>query len=71
MVDLLVYTNHRMGDMYYNIRCQMQMQTKLVKLKLKVRGWTENFEPKTIEPKIGAFFRALLVIRYDIMMKTT
>ncbi len=25
MVDLLVYTNHRMGDMYYN------MTTKIVK----------------------------------------
>ncbi len=27
MVDLLVYTNHRMGDMYYNSRFKIKMHT--------------------------------------------
>ena len=33
MVDLLVYTNHRIGDMYYNRRAQHRKRSIYIVLK--------------------------------------
>jgi hypothetical protein len=42
MVDLLVYTNHRIGDMYYNSLTRAANVTKSEKLLLKYHGRVAN-----------------------------